>query len=209
MSRALIVTGTDTGVGKTVFAAGLAGALDGAYWKPVQAGLDETTDSDLVARLSGLPGDRVLLEAYRLQTPCSPHRAAEIDGIAIDPLRLAPPVGERPLVIEGAGGVLVPLTRDLVFADLFARWDFPIVLVARTALGTINHSLLSIEALRMRGIAIAGIAFVGEANEDTESTIAALGGVRRLGRLPHLDPLDRDSLARAFATHFRIEDFAI
>ena len=209
MSRALIVTGTDTGVGKTVFAAGLAGALDGAYWKPVQAGLDETTDSDLVARLSGLPGDRVLPEAYRLQTPCSPHRAAEIDGIAIDPLRLAPPVGERPLVIEGAGGVLVPLTRDLVFADLFARWDFPVVLVARTALGTINHSLLSIEALRMRGIAIAGIAFVGEANEDTESTIAALGGVRRLGRLPHLDPLDRDSLARAFATHFRIEDFAI
>lgn len=209
MSRALIVTGTDTGVGKTVFAAGLAGALDGAYWKPVQAGLDETTDSDLVARLSGLPGDRVLPEAYRLQTPCSPHRAAEIDGIAIDPLRLAPPVGERPLVIEGAGGVLVPLTRDLVFADLFARWDFPVVLVARTALGTINHSLLSIEAVRMRGIAIAGIAFVGEANEDTESTIAALGGVRRLGRLPHLDPLDRDSLARAFATHFRIEDFAI
>ena len=209
MSRALVVTGTDTGVGKTVFAAGLAGALDGAYWKPVQAGLEEATDSALVARLSGLPRDRILPETYRLQTPCSPHRAAEIDGIAIDPSRLVPPAEGRPLVIEGAGGVLVPLTRDLVFADLFARWDFPVVLVARTALGTINHSLLSIEALRRRGIAIAGIAFVGDANEDTESTIATLGGVRRLGRLPRLDPLDRHSLARAFAARFRLEDFAI
>jgi dethiobiotin synthetase len=207
MSRALVVTGTDTGIGKTVFAAALAGALDGAYWKPVQAGLDEETDSECVARLSGLPGDRLLPEAYLLRTPCSPHRAAEIDGVTIDPARLAPPDSGRPLVIEGAGGALVPLTRDLVFADMFARWALPVVIVARTSLGTINHSLLSIEALRARGIAITGIAFVGEANEDSEATIAAIGGVRRLGRLPRLDPLDRASLARAFAAHFRIEDF--
>lgn len=208
MSRALIVTGTDTGIGKTVFAAALAGALGGAYWKPVQAGLDEATDSELVARLAGLPTDRILAEAYRLRTPCSPHRAAEIDGAAIDPARLVPPACDRPLVIEGAGGVLVPLTRDLVFADLFARWALPVVLVARTSLGTINHSLLSIEALRARGIAIVGIAFVGDPNEDSEATIAAIGGVRRLGRLPLLDPLDRDGLARAFAAHFRLQDFA-
>ncbi|WP_374944576.1 dethiobiotin synthase [Sphingomonas sp.] len=208
MSRALIVTGTDTGIGKTVFAAALAGALGGAYWKPVQAGLDEATDSELVARLAGLPTDRILAEAYRLRTPCSPHRAAEIDGAAIDPARLVPPACDRPLVIEGAGGVLVPLTRDLVFADLFARWALPVVLVARTSLGTINHSLLSIEALRARGIGIVGIAFVGDPNEDSEATIAAIGGVRRLGRLPLLDPLDRDGLARAFAAHFRLQDFA-
>ncbi|RHW19320.1 ATP-dependent dethiobiotin synthetase BioD [Sphingomonas gilva] len=209
MSPALVVTGTDTGVGKTVFAAALAGALAGAYWKPVQAGLEEETDSDLVARLSGLPAERILPEAYRLRTPCSPHRAAELDGVAIDPARLVLPGCGHRLVIEGAGGALVPLTRDLVFADIFARWALPVVLVARTALGTINHSLLSIEALRARGIAIAGIAFVGEANEDSEATIAAMGDVRRLGRLPHLDPLDRDGLARAFAAHFRVEDFAV
>lgn len=208
MRRALVVTGTDTGVGKTVFAAGLAGALDGAYWKPVQAGLDEETDSALVAWLSGLPGDRILPEAYRLRTPCSPHRAAEIDGVTIDPAQLAPPASGHPLVIEGAGGVLVPLARDLLFADLFARWALPVVIVARTALGTINHSLLSIEALRARGVTILGIAFVGQANEDSEATIAEIGDVRRLGRLPRLDPLDRDSLARAFAAHFSMEDFA-
>lgn len=208
MSGALVVTGTDTGVGKTVFAAALAGALDGAYWKPIQAGLDEETDSECVGRLSRLTADRILPEAYRLRTPCSPHRAAKIDGVTMDPARLAPLACDRRLIIEGAGGVLVPLSRDLVFADIFARWSLPVVLVARTALGTINHSLLSIEALRARGIAITGIAFVGEANEDSEATIAETSGVRRLGRLPRLDPLDRASLARAFATHFRIEDFA-
>lgn len=209
MSRALIVTGTDTGIGKTVFAAALAGALDGVYWKPVQAGLDGETDSACVARLSGLPGDRILPEAYRLRPPCSPHRAAEIDGVTIDPARLAlPATTSRPLIIEGAGGALVPLTRSLVFADVFARWALPVVIVARTSLGTINHSLLSIEALRGRGIAIIGIAFIGEANEDSETTIAAIGGVQRLGRLPHIDSLNRVSLARAFAVHFRTEDFA-
>ncbi|RYE04125.1 MAG: ATP-dependent dethiobiotin synthetase BioD [Sphingomonadales bacterium] len=207
MSRALFVTGTDTGIGKTVFAAALVGALDGAYWKPVQAGLEEESDSACVARLSGLSADRILPEAYRLRTPCSPHRAAELDGLTIDPDRLIPPASGHPLVIEGAGGALVPLTRGLLFADLAASWAAPAVIVARTALGTINHSLLSIEALRARGVPIAGIAFVGDANEDSESTIASFDGVRRLGRLPRLDPLDRDTLAQAFSAHFRIEDF--
>ncbi|UIJ44254.1 dethiobiotin synthase [Sphingomonas cannabina] len=207
MSRAIVVTGTDTDVGKTVFAATLAGALGAAYWKPVQAGLDSGSDADRVAALSGLPPERILPEAYRLATPCSPHRAAEIDGIEIDPARLDPP-GDRPLVIEGAGGVLVPVTRRLLYADLFARWALPTVLVARTALGTINHSLLSLEALRARQVPVLGIAFVGEANEDSEATIAAVGKVRRLGRLPLLNPLDRVSLAHAFTANFKLADFA-
>ncbi|MDQ2763690.1 MAG: dethiobiotin synthase [Pseudomonadota bacterium] len=207
MNGSLIITGTDTGVGKTVFSAALAGATDAMYWKPVQAGLEEETDSALVARLSGLQVDRILPEAYRLNTPCSPQRAAEIDGIVIDPARLNPPRCSRNLVIEGAGGALVPITRDLLFADLFARWALPVVIVARTALGTINHSLLSIEALRTRGLDIIGVAFVGAANEDSEATISAIGKVRRLGRLPMLDTLDRDALARGFAAHFRIADF--
>ncbi|WEJ98724.1 MAG: dethiobiotin synthase [Candidatus Sphingomonas phytovorans] len=203
----IVVTGTDTDVGKTVFAAALAGALGASYWKPIQAGLEEGGDSSTVARLSGLEPGRILPEAYRLTTPCSPDRSAAIDGVTIDPERLMPPPIDGPLVIEGAGGVLVPVVGDLVFADLFARWALPVVLVARTALGTINHSLLSIEALRARGVPILGIAFTGDAVEHSEATIARIGGVRRLGRLPHLAPLDADTLAAAFAAHFDPADF--
>jgi dethiobiotin synthetase len=194
----IVVTGTDTDIGKTVFAAGLAGALSATYWKPIQSGLDGGSDGERVAALSGAT---VLPEAYRLSTPCSPHLAAEIDGVTIDTGRLTPPDID-PLVIEGAGGVLVPVTRELLYADLFAHWGLPTVLVARTALGTINHSLLSIEALRARGVPILGVAFVGEANEDSEATIAAIGGVKRLGRLPMLATLDRPALATAFAQAF-------
>ena len=204
---AIVVTGTDTDVGKTVFAAALAGALGALYWKPVQAGLDPSSDADSVALLSGLSADRILPEAYRLATPCSPHRAAEIDGVMIDPNRLALPEVSGPLVVEGAGGVLVPVRPDLLFADLFARWASPVVLVARTTLGTINHSLLSIEALRRRAVPILGIAFVGGAQDDSEATIARIGGVKRLGRLPLIDPLDAVTLAAAFAAAFDLDDF--
>jgi dethiobiotin synthetase len=202
----IVVTGTDTGIGKTIFAAALAGALGGHYWKPMQSGLEEASDSETVAALSGLAPDRILPEAYRLTAPRSPHLAAEMDGVTIDPEKLTPPDLD-PLVVEGAGGLLVPVTRDLLYADLFARWGHPVVLVARTGLGTINHSLLSIEALRARRIPILGVAFVGEANEDNEAIVAALGGVKRLGRLPLLDRLDPPPLAAAFAAHFDIRDF--
>jgi len=204
-----VVTGTDTGIGKTVFAAALVQALGATYWKPVQVGFDADggTDSDTVTALAGIALDRILPEAYRLATPCSPHRAAEIDGVAIDPDLLALPDIPAPLIVEGAGGVLVPLTRSLTFANVFARWATPVVLVASTRLGTINHSLLSIEALRTRGVPILGIAYTGEANEDSERTIAEMAGVRRLGRMPWLDPLTSDELAEAFRAHFDISDF--
>ena len=198
-----IVTGTDTDVGKTVFAAGLTAHLGGWYWKPVQAGLDGGGDAQRVAALSGVAPDRILPEAYRLTTPCSPHRAAEIDGIELDFDRLALPE-QRPLVVEGAGGVLVPLTGTVLMADLFAGWGLPVIIVARTALGTINHSLLTIEALRARGIAIWGIAFVGDGNADSEATICRVGGVRHLGRLPMLDPLDALTLSQAFSESIRL-----
>ena len=204
---AFVITGTDTGIGKTVFAAGLTQALAAYYWKPVQSGLDDGADADTVARLSGVPADHILPEAWRLTRPLSPHRAAELDGVAIDPARLILPT-VRPLVVEGAGGVLVPVTRSTSFADVFAWWNLPVIVVARTGLGTINHSLLTIEALRARGVAVHGLAFVGHANEDNEATIAALGQVRRLGRLPILPELSPDSLAAAFATAFDLADFA-
>ncbi|HUD30237.1 MAG TPA: dethiobiotin synthase [Novosphingobium sp.] len=208
-TRPIIVTGTDTGIGKTVFAAALAGALGAHYWKPVQAGIEEEgPDAERVAHLGALPRAKVLEEAYSLATPCSPHLAAEIDGVTIDTARLALPPVDGPLVVEGAGGVLVPVSRTETYADQFARWGAPVVLVARTQLGTINHTLLSIEALRARGVSILGVAFVGDAVEDSEATICAMGGVKRLGRLPRLDPLTPETLRAAFAQGFRTEDFA-
>jgi dethiobiotin synthetase len=142
-----------------------------------------------------------------LRTPASPHLAAERDGIVIDPDALVLPHTNRPLVVEGAGGLLVPLTRKMTYIDIMVRWNAPVVLCARTTLGTINHSLLSVEALRARNIRIAGIAFIGDENQESEQIITDLGCVRRLGRLPHLDPLTGPSLRAAFARHFRIEDF--
>jgi dethiobiotin synthetase len=207
VSARIFVTGTDTGIGKTVFSAALAGALDGFYWKPIQAGLDDETDSQTVLRLSGLAAERVLPESYRLRTPASPHLAAERDGVIIDHEALLVPETERPLVVEGAGGLLVPLTRNVTYLDLMARWRVPVVLCARTALGTINHSLLSIEALRARGVAMLGIAFIGEANVESERIIVEMGKVRRLGRLPHVAPLTRDRLHEAFARAFNVGDF--
>ena len=226
MSQRFVIAGTDTDVGKTVFAAGLATALGAFYWKPVQAGVGVSgtmsglagfppggagmtlcttgTDAAEAVRL-GVRADRVLPEVYRLTQPLSPHRAAEIDGVALDPARLVPP-DVSPLVIELAGGLMVPLRRDLLQIDLVAQWKLPVVLVARTALGTINHTLLSLEALRAREIMVHGVAFVGEANEDNERTIVEMSGVRALGRLPLIEPR-ADTLADAFRESFRCGDF--
>ncbi|APL95668.1 ATP-dependent dethiobiotin synthetase BioD [Sphingobium indicum] len=199
-----IVTGTDTDIGKTVFAAGLAGALGAYYWKPVQAGVDPEGDKERVAALSGLSASHILPEAYRLTTPASPHLAARIDGVEIDLDRLALPQVDGPLVVEGAGGLMVPVSETLLMIDLFAYWRAPLILCARTGLGTINHSLLSLEALRARAIPVAGIAFIGEPHEENERIVPLLGKVPSLGRLPHLDPLDAETLKTAFKTSIRL-----
>ncbi|MDA9484065.1 dethiobiotin synthetase [Bradyrhizobium sp. CCBAU 11445] len=208
MNKQIVVAGTDTGVGKTVFSAGLAGLLGANYWKPVQAGLEQETDSECVRRLGGISADRIIPELYRLLTPASPHYSAEIDGVRIDTETLRPPhSGERQLVIEGAGGLMVPLTARTLYIDILERWQLPVVLCARTGLGTINHSLLSIEALRKRQIRILGIAFIGERNAETESAICEIGRVRWLGRLPWLVPLTNDTLQAAFKDSFVGSDF--
>jgi len=206
MSR-FVITGTGTGIGKTVFAAALAGALGAQYWKPVQAGLEDETDSENVARLSGLSANHILPEAYRLKLPASPHLAAEHEGVRIDVASLVPPKADA-LIIEGAGGALVPITREVLFADLFARWQIPVILVATTTLGTISHSLSAIEALKSRHVPLHGIVFIGEAHADNEAIIPALSGIKRLGRLPHIDPLNADTLRAAFAQGFDRADFA-
>jgi dethiobiotin synthetase len=196
-----VVSGTDTDVGKTVFCAGLAGMLGARYWKPVQAGLPG--DSETVAELAGV---EIVPEAYRLILPASPHQAAAEEGIAIEPDSLDPPDG--PLVIEGAGGLMVPLTRQTLFLDVFARWRLPLILCARTRLCTINHTLLSIEAVRTRNILLHGVAFIGKANAESETIITEIGQVKRLGRLPVIDPLTAAQLKAVFAANFSPKDFA-
>jgi dethiobiotin synthetase len=203
----LVVTGTDTGIGKTVFSAALTDALGACYWKPIQSGLDGETDSETVSRLGEIPPDRILPEQWRLNTPVSPHLAAAIDKITLHPDGLSLPESTLPLIVEGAGGLLVPLTRGEVFADVFARWQLPVILCARTGLGTINHTLLSLEAMRQRLIPVLGVAFIGDAHPDTKHIIVEMGRTRRLGRLPRLDPLTPDTLRQSFRAHFDISHF--
>lgn len=207
--KPLIIAGTDTDVGKTTVSAMLTLALGAVYWKPVQSGTEGGTDRARVAMLTGLPAERFRPETYVLRAPLSPHRAAELDGVRIDPGRLALPdvPNGSYLIVETAGGVLVPLTREDLQIDQIGRWAAPVVLCARTTLGTINHSLLTLEALYARKIDVLGIVFVGEEMEDTERTIVEMGRVKRLGRLPMLPRLDADALRTAFAAQFTRADF--
>lgn len=204
MSKTIIITGTDTDIGKTIFAAALTRALQATYWKPVQAGLENETDSQIVARLSRR---KTLPETYRLNMPASPHLSAEAEGIMIDTTRLSLPQISDPLVVEAAGGLMVPLNRDTLFLDLISQWKAPVVLCARTSLGTINHSLLSLAALRHAGCTVLGVAFIGEAEPDVEHTICDFGQVTRLGRLPMLNTLTPETLSEAFNHGFDLRNF--
>jgi len=207
MSLRFIVSGTDTGIGKTVFSAALTHALQAHYWKPVQSGLEEETDSEVVERMGGVPRTRILPEAYRLKMPASPHLSARFDNVTIEPELLLPPETDGPLVIEGAGGLLVPLTDTLLFVDIFARWRIPLILCARTSLGTINHTLLSLEALRLRAIPVHGVVFIGDENRENQRIIADIGRVRSLGRLPRIPEMTAEALHDAFAQQFDLADF--
>ncbi|MEJ5022636.1 dethiobiotin synthase [Ochrobactrum vermis] len=208
MSHIFVITGTDTNIGKTIFSAALVDALNAYYWKPVQSGLEEATDSETVIQLAGLPSRKIIPETWRLKTPASPHLSAQIDGVEIDTDALEVPSVDAPLVIEGAGGLHVPLTRRTTFIDVFARWQKPVILCARTGLGTINHTLLSLEVLNRRNIPVHGIAFIGDPQPDTEQIIPELSGVRKLGRLPRLATLDPETLRSAFQAHFDLNIFS-
>ncbi|MFK7839533.1 MAG: dethiobiotin synthase [Bdellovibrionales bacterium] len=212
MSNRCIITGTDTDIGKTVVAAMLALALGASYWKPIQSGIEGGVDTKTVQKLTGLPAERFLPETYVLSEPLSPHRSAELDKVQIDLDKLAIPNTDDPLIIEGAGGLMVPLTRENLLINLFRKWNeeqrVPVIMVARTGLGTINHTLLSLEALWSRNIPIHGIIFVGDENEDNMRTIADFTDVKILGRLPILDTLDANSLMNAFKQNFKLEDFS-
>ncbi len=206
-SNRYLVTGTDTGIGKTIVSAMLVRALDACYFKPIQAGLDEATDTDMVKALSGQSADRFFSEYYRLKEPASPHLSAAMEGIEIDIEQLHLPVTDRPLIVEGAGGVMVPLTHSVLFVEVFAKWQLPAIVCTRTSLGTINHTLLTLEALRAWNIPILGVIFVGHAHEENERIIPHLGDVKHLGRIPILASLSPDSLEQVFHDHFKRADF--
>jgi dethiobiotin synthetase len=196
----LIVCGTDTDVGKTVVSALLVQGLGAQYWKPVQSGDTEGGgshggDSGWIKTLLELPEQRIIPEAYRFKNPVSPHWAAELEGRQVEPEQLKLPKVAGPLVVETAGGLLVPLRRDWLQIEQMVQWQLPVLLVARSGLGTLNHTLLSVEALRHRNIPLLGLVLNGPSHPDNPRTLAELSGTPVLAQLPHLDPLDAQALA--------------
>ena len=190
----IVVCGTDTDVGKTIVSSWLVQGLGAHYWKPVQSGLDGNGDRGRVRDLLKLSDDRLLPEAYAFQQPVSPHWAAEIDGVELDPRTLTLPTVDGPLVVETAGGLMVPLTRRWMQIDQLQQWERPVVLVARSGLGTLNHTLLSLEALRKRQIRVLGLILNGPPHADNPTTLEQFGDVAVLGHLPPLQPLTAEAL---------------
>ena len=190
----LIVCGTDTDVGKTVVSALVVQGLGARYWKPVQSGLEGGGDRGRLQQLLQLPAERLLPEAYRFEAPVSPHWAAERQGLRIEPERLVLPAGDGALVVETAGGLLVPLRRDWLQIEQIAVWGLPVLLVARSGLGTLNHTLLSLEALHRRSIPVLGLVLNGPPHPDNPRSLASLGGVPVLAELPPLEPLSAAAL---------------
>lgn len=209
----IIIAGTDTGIGKTICSAMLTSVLKGTYFKPIQSGSNEDKDILTVKQLSELSDEHFLKEKYLLAEPLSPHLAAEIDGTIINEEDLILPneVQFKPLIVELAGGLMVPVNRQTLYIDILKKWSdtnkAKVILCARTGLGTINHALLSIEALRARNIDIMGIVFIGEENTDNKKTIIDFSGVRNLGSIPKLDKINRVSLIDTFYDNFDIGYF--
>ena len=204
--RGVFVAGTDTGVGKTVVSAALLyrlRAMHGGvrYWKPIQTGIDEDDDTATVRWLTGGDSSAVLDQGVRLKPPVSPHLAARQAGVSIgiDDLVgvVAAQSSHRRWIVEGAGGVLVPVNDRERMVDLMARLGLPAVVVARCTLGTINHTLLTLEALRARSIAVAGVVMVGDPSPDNREAIERYGAVSVLGTLPILNPLSPTALQQA------------
>ena len=186
----LVITGIGTDVGKTVVSSIIAEALKASYWKPIQAGDLDNSDSIKVDLFTD--NVTVLPEAFRLSEPMSPHAAAEIDGVEIAKDDLDIPEVEGNLIIEGAGGIMVPVNSNgLTFADIIERWNLPTIVVSRHYLGSINHTLLTLEVLQSRGVTIEGLVFVGAENKATEEIILKSTGVKFLARIPMAKELNK------------------
>jgi dethiobiotin synthase len=205
--KGLFVTGTDTGVGKTIAAAALIHRYRGVaplrYWKPIQTGIEIDDDTATIRRMGACAEQEIFTEGVRLPKPVSPHLAAQWAGrrIELAELRGMLPGGDATWIVEGAGGLLVPINESQTMADWVACLALPVLVVARTALGTINHTLLTLEALRTRGLRVAGVMMIGEPNADNRAAIEQYGNVRVIAEMPLLAPLDPGLLAAWSVTH--------
>jgi dethiobiotin synthetase len=204
------VTGTDTNVGKTVLSALLVAALDAVYWKPVQTGVTEGTDRESVRSWTGVPEEQLPPERYRFDPPVSPHLAARQAGIriALDSIVFPEAPAGRKWIVEGAGGVMVPINGSESMIDLIRTLDVPAVVATRTTLGTINHTVLTVKALRAAGVSIRGVVMIGEGNADNERAIERYGEAPVVGRIPALKCICYRTLVDVFDTEFDRAVFA-
>ncbi|MCL4116172.1 UNVERIFIED_CONTAM: hypothetical protein GTU68_056017 [Idotea baltica] len=189
------VTGIDTEIGKTVVSAILVQYFNADYWKPVQSGDLHFTDTKKVQQLVSHKNTVFHPETYRLNTPASPHYAAAIDSVTIQPQKFKIPQTSKPLIVEGAGGLMVPLNSNFLIINLIKQLNIPIILVSKNYLGSINHTILSVKALQAKGIVIAGIIFNGEPNEASESAILEHTGERKLFSVPVFEIVDAKNIA--------------
>ncbi|MDI9310178.1 MAG: dethiobiotin synthase [Limnohabitans sp.] len=197
----LFITGIGTDVGKTVASAIVTEALEADYWKPIQAGDLENSDSHKIKSRISNNKSHIFENAYALQTPASPHYAAHLDGVTIDLKKIKEPETKNHLVIEGAGGVFVPLNDNDCIIDLIQS-DYKVIVVSRHYLGSINHTLLTIEALQNRKLEIAGVIFSGDENKATEEIILSKTGVKCIGRIDN-EPYFDQNVIRYYADKFR------
>lgn len=197
------ISGTDTDIGKTVISSMLVAGLNAGYWKPVQAGRDPVTDREFVQSATGLPDNHFYKETYNLTQPMSPHAAAKIDGVEIklDDFTL-PKYSQKHLIVEGAGGLIVPLNDREYVIDLMGHLKLPTLLVAKSGLGTLNHTLLSLEALRKRDIEILGVVMVGESYPSNFEAIKHYGNISQLIHIPLMEDINNQTLIEQFKKSF-------
>jgi len=188
-----IICGTDTDIGKTLISSFFVRGLNSFYWKPIQSGIESQTDSQTVKTLAKVSKDKIIKEAYVFTKPLSPHWAAEIDKktINFDMLRL--PKVNGPMIVETAGGLMVPLTRNFLQIDQIKKWNLPVILVCKSSLGTLNHTLLSIEALKRRNIEILGLVVNGEKHLDNPKTLVEFSGIPLITEFPHITKIDSNN----------------
>ena len=197
----IFITGIGTDVGKTIASAIVVEALEADYWKPIQAGDLDNSDTQKVNSLISNPKSQFHENSYKLNTPASPHLAAQLDGITIDLKQIKEPITDNHLVIEGAGGILVPLNDNDCIVDLIKK-EYKVIVVSRHYLGSINHTLLTIEALKSRKINVAGIIFSGDENKATEEIILKKTGAKLIGRIGN-EPYFDTNVIGYYADKFR------
>jgi dethiobiotin synthase len=199
--KGIFVTGTDTGIGKTIVSAALICALRGrekvCYWKPIQTGIEEDNDTETVRKLANCSDEEIFDKGFRLEKPLSPHLSARLANVEISVENVLDLVeaDERFWIVEGAGGVLVPLNERELMIDLIKALDLPVLIVARAGLGTINHTLLTLEALRARDLEIFGVIMNGARDEENRTAIEHFGNVRVLAQMPKFEKIDFKTLS--------------